>query len=53
MKIGIVGTGNIAARHLEEFNKIDNVKVEAACDTNKDNLEKFLSLNNKYKQGCL
>ena len=49
MKIGIVGTGNIAARHLEEFNKIDNVKVEAACDTNKDNLEKFLSLNNKYK----
>jgi len=49
MKIGIVGTGNIAFRHLEEFNKIDNVKVEAACDTNKDNLEKFLSLNNKYK----
>ena len=49
MKIGIVGTGNIAVRHLEEFNKIDNVKVEAVCDTNKHNLEKFLSLNSKYE----
>ena len=26
MKIGIVGTGNIAFRHLEEFNKIDNIE---------------------------
>jgi len=49
MKIGIVGTGNIAARHLNEFNKIDDVKVEAVCDTNKDNLEKFLSLNKEYQ----
>ncbi len=48
MKIGIVGTGNISLRHLEEFNKIDNVKVEAVCDTNKNNLEKFLSLNKIY-----
>ena len=49
MKIGIVGTGNISIRHLEEFNKINNVKVQAVCDINKDNLEKFLSLNKKYK----
>ena len=48
MKIGIVGTGNISIRHLEEFNKIDNVKVQAVCDINKNNLEKFLSLNKKY-----
>ena len=45
MKIGIVGTGNISTRHLEEFNKIDNVRVEAVCDTNKANLDRFLSLN--------
>ena len=49
MKIGIVGTGNISLRHFEEFNKIDNVKVEAVCDTNKYNLEKFLSFNKKNK----
>ena len=34
MKIGIVGTGNISSRHLNEFNNIEDVKVEAVCDTN-------------------
>ena len=43
MKIGIVGTGNISLKHLSEFNKIDNVKIEAVCDTNQSNLNKFLS----------
>ena len=52
MKIGIVGTGNISARHLEEFNKIENVKVEAVCDTNYKNLNKFLSTSKtKYIRG--
>ena len=46
MKIGIVGTGNIASRHLDEFNNMPNVNVEAVCDTNQKNLEIFLS-NNK------
>ena len=45
MKIGIVGTGNISSRHLNEFNNIQNVKVEAVCDTSKKNLDKFLSNN--------
>jgi len=49
MKIGIVGTGNISIRHLDEFNKIENVNVEAVCDTNKENLERFLSLNKECK----
>ncbi len=49
MKIGIVGTGNISFRHFEEFNKIDGVKIEAVCDTNKENLEKFLSLYKEHK----
>ena len=40
MKIGIVGTGNISLKHLSEFNKIDNVKIEAVCDTNQSNLNK-------------
>ena len=49
MKIGIVGTGNISARHLNEFSKIENVNVEAVCDTNIENLNLFLK-NNKEKK---
>ena len=46
MKLGIVGTGNISSRHLDEFQKIENVKIEAVCDTNEKNLNKFIN-NNK------
>jgi len=49
VKIGIVGTGNISARHLNEFSKIENVNVEAVCDTNIENLNLFLK-NNKEKK---
>ena len=45
MKIGIVGTGNISSRHLNEFSSIENVKVEAVCDINENNLKKFLFEN--------
>ena len=48
MKLGIVGTGNISSRHFDEFQKIENVKIEAVCDTNEKNLNKFLN-NNKDK----
>ncbi len=48
MKIGIVGTGNIAEKHLSEYSKIENVKVEAVCDINQNNLDYFLN-NNKDK----
>ena len=41
MKLGIVGTGNIAYRHFEEFSKIDGVKIEAACDVNSESLNLF------------
>jgi len=41
MKLGIVGTGNIAYRHFEEFCKIDGVKIEAVCDVNSENLNLF------------
>ena len=44
MKIGIVGTGNISSRHLDEFSNIPNVNVEAVCDTNQKNLEIFLEI---------
>ena len=49
MKIGIVGTGNISSRHLNEFNNIEDVKVEAVCDTNENNLKKFLEANKNIK----
>ena len=41
MKLGIVGTGNIAYRHFEEFSKIDGVKIEAVCDINSESLNLF------------
>jgi predicted dehydrogenase len=41
MKLGIVGTGNIAYRHFEEFSKIEDVKIEAVCDVNSENLNLF------------
>ena len=41
MKLGIVGTGNVAYRHFEEFSKIDGVRVEAVCDVNSENLNLF------------
>ena len=54
MKIGIVGTGNISSRHFFEFSNIDQVNVEAVCDTNEDNLKKFLSdKNDKNIRGYL
>ncbi len=46
MKLGIVGTGNISSKHLDEFQKIKDVKIEAVCDTNELNLHNFLN-NNK------
>ena len=46
MKLGIVGTGNISSKHLDEFQKIKDVKIEAVCDTNEFNLHNFLN-NNK------
>ena len=49
MKIGIVGTGNISSKHLDEFSKINDVNVEAVCDTNEDNLNNFLEENNDKK----
>ena len=45
MKIGIVGTGNISSRHLDEFNNMPNVNVEAVCDTNQKNLKNCTILN--------
>ena len=49
MKIGIVGTGNISSKHFDEFSKINEVTVEAVCDINENNFNKFL-LNNKDKK---
>ena len=43
MKIGIIGTGNISYRHFEEFSKINDVNIEAVCDVNDENLQKFIS----------
>ena len=42
IRVGIIGTGVIADRsHAENYKKIPNVKIIAACDINKSKLEAF------------
>ncbi|MDY3929160.1 MAG: Gfo/Idh/MocA family oxidoreductase [Clostridia bacterium] len=38
LRIGMVGTGNIASVHLDAYKKIENVEIVAACDINPENL---------------
>jgi predicted dehydrogenase len=51
MKLGIVGTGNIAYKHFDEFSKIDGVKIEAICDVNTDNLNLFTNKFGDHLRG--
>ena len=37
IKLAIVGTGDMAHTHAKAFNKIDDVKIVAACDVKKNN----------------
>ena len=46
IRLAIVGTGNMANTHANEFNKIEGVKIVAACDISKKNVEEFAG---KYK----
>ena len=45
IKLAIIGTGDMANDHVKAFNKIDDVKIVAACDVNKHKLTDFV---NKY-----
>ena len=45
IKLAIIGTGDMANDHVKAFNKIDDVKIVAACDVNKYKLADFV---NKY-----
>ena len=52
IKLGIIGTGNVSHWHLQEFNKIKNVSITAACDTDKKVLNKFCAqykIKNSFK----
>lgn len=39
-KIGIIGTGQIAQAHLKRWREIDEIRVEAVCDLDREALEK-------------
>ncbi|MBN1445813.1 MAG: Gfo/Idh/MocA family oxidoreductase [Candidatus Omnitrophica bacterium] len=43
VKIGFVGTGQVAYRHLKEFDSMKNVEVTAVFDPKPENVEKFIS----------
>ena len=35
INLAIVGTGDMSHAHVEAFNRIDDVKIVAACDVKK------------------
>ena len=41
VKIGIIGTGNIAGYHAHEYKKIKGVKITSCCDTNEKRCREF------------
>tara|TARA_B100001123_G_C15321126_1_gene1027932 strand:+ start:384 stop:1430 length:1047 start_codon:yes stop_codon:yes gene_type:complete len=46
IRVAIIGTGSMAHYHALEYQKLENVKIVAACDINKENLYGF---QKKYK----
>ena len=46
IRIGIIGTGGMARVHAEEFSKIANCEVVAACDLNASRLASFVEAHN-------
>ena len=44
IKLGIVGTGGVAHWHVQEFRKIPNVDIVAACDIDEGILKTFANL---------
>ena len=44
IKLGIVGTGGVAHWHVQEFRKIPNVDIVAACDIDEKTLKSFSNL---------
>ena len=50
INLAIVGTGDMSHAHVEAFNRIDDVKIVAACDVNKNKLDAFVKKYNIENQ---
>ena len=46
IKLAIVGTGDMAHEHAKAFNKMEDVKIVAACDVKKNKLIDFVNSYN-------
>lgn len=46
LKIGIIGTGNIAQQHASGYQLLEDVEIVACCDLNRDRAEEFAKRNN-------
>ena len=40
-RVGIIGTGNISNAHMDGYQRLDNVKVVAACDINEQRVRDY------------
>ncbi len=50
VKIGIIGVGQIGKFHLDQYQKIPDAEIVAACDTDAENLEKVCAKYNIPKK---
>src|ERR1041385_5880336 len=41
LRVGIIGAGGIAGTHTDNYRKMEDVEVLAACDSNEANLKKY------------
>ncbi|MBE7062478.1 MAG: Gfo/Idh/MocA family oxidoreductase [Clostridia bacterium] len=49
IRIGIIGTGNLAAHHAKNYNAIPGVALAACCDLNRERAEEFAKTHNVEK----
>lgn len=49
IRIGIIGTGNLANTHATHYNSIPGVRLAACCDLNRERAEEFAKTHNVEK----
>ncbi len=49
IRIGIIGTGNLAYHHAIHYNNIPGVRLAACCDLNRERAEEFAQKHNVEK----
>ncbi|MBE7024593.1 MAG: Gfo/Idh/MocA family oxidoreductase [Ruminococcaceae bacterium] len=49
IRVGIIGTGNLANTHATHYNNVPGVQIAACCDLNRQRAEEFAKVHNVEK----